>query len=362
MRWVIKVGSAVISNPEGGLNRSSIERVAAQVAKLQQNGNEVILVSSGAISAGVGRLGWQERPSDLRMKQSAAAVGQLALMEAYEEVFTRENITPAQILLTREDLLDRQRYLNIRNTLMNLLSLQTIPIINENDSVSTDEIQFGDNDNLSAIVAIKVEADRLVLLSDVPGLYESIESKKVIPVVDRITPELEKMALKEIGSKLSVGGMSAKIQAAKMATSAGVETWISSGESTDILERIHQSDPSAGTRFLSRKEKFASRHAWIAFGRTTRGILVVDDGATRALVEGRKSLLPKGIASIKGNFSMGDTVILKSKKGVEIGRGLVNYNATEVKKIKGHHSKEIGSLLGRAAADEVIHRDNLVLL
>ena len=362
MRWVVKVGSAVLSQSSGVLDRTAVDRIAGQISHLHQKGHEVLLVSSGAISAGVGRLKWTDKPTDLRLKQSAAAVGQLALMEAYEEVFSKSGIVPAQILLTREDLLHRQRYLNIRNTLMTLLELKTIPIINENDSVSTDEIQFGDNDALSAIVATKVGADRLVLLSNVDGLYTSIESKTIIHVVDRVTPELEKSVSRTTGSKLSVGGMAAKINAVKMATSAGIETWIASGLEPHILDQIAEADTAAGTKFLPRKTKFPSRHAWIAFGRNPKGTLIIDDGALKALVESRKSLLPKGITSIRGSFSIGDTVMIKSKKGIEMARGLVNYTAADLKKIRGHHTKDIPSLLGRETAGEVIHRDNLVLL
>lgn len=366
MRWVIKVGSAVISKGDGSLDRSGIERIGLQVSRLRNAGHEVILVSSGAIAAGIGRLGWKERPKDLRLKQTAAAVGQLALLEAYEEVFSKEGVTPAQILLTREDLLHRERYLNIRNTLMNLLSFRTIPIINENDSVSTDEIQFGDNDNLSAVVATKVEADRLILLSNVPGLYEKgfekTDNKVIVPVVTNITSDMEQAASKVSGSKHSVGGMAAKLQAAKMATAAGIETWIASGAAPNIVERIQNGDSSAGTKFIPRKTKFASRHAWIAFGKTTKGVLVVDDGAKQALIEKRKSLLPKGVKTVRGNFSVGDTVAIKTSRGVEIGRGLSNYTAQEVKKIIGRHSNEIAQVLGRQTSAEVIHRDNLVLL
>jgi len=364
MRWVVKTGSAILSNPDGGLNRDAIERISLQINKIHSQNDEIILVSSGAVAAGVARLGWNEKPKDLRFKQSAAAVGQLTLMEAYEEVFSKKGVIAAQILLTREDFLDRRRYLNIRNTLMTLLSLRTIPIINENDSVSIEEIEFGDNDTLSALVATKVEADRLVLLSDVPGLYkfDRESEKEVIPVVEQITPEMEKKASKNIGSKMSVGGMASKLKAAKMATSAGIETWIASGHREDSLERIKEGAVDAGTRFVPRKVKFAARHAWIAFGRTTQGILVVDEGASEALIQNRKSLLPKGIKSVRGTFTIGDTVEIKSSKGKEIGRGLANYSSQEVKKICGHHSSEIEKILGRPATAEVVHRDNLVIL
>jgi len=366
MRWVIKVGSGVISTANGVLDRDAIKRLASQLIGLHQQDNQVILVSSGAIAAGVGRLGLTERPTDLRMKQSAAAVGQLALLKAYEEYFSEAQIIPAQILLTREDLLDRDRYFNIRNTLMNLLALRTIPIINENDSVSVEEIQFGDNDTLAAIVAVKVGADRLILLSNVPGLYQfgtEEDGKKIVSVVHQVTAEMEMKASKKIGSKLSVGGIVSKLRAAKMAASAGIETWIASGHESNTLERILRGEEGVGTRFVAKKMKVPSRHAWIAFGRSAKGSVTIDDGAVDALVKQKKSLLPKGIKVVKGHFLVGDTIEVRSAEGMEIGRGLVNYSALDVKKIKGHHSKDIGDILGRQdAVAEVIHRDNLVLL
>lgn len=366
MRWVVKVGSAVLSSQDGRLDRDSVGRIVRQLTALHRGGHDVLVVSSGAVAAGVGRLGWTEKPAGLRQKQSAASIGQLALMEAYEEGLTQSQIIPAQILLTRDDLLHRHRYLNIRNTLLDLLALRTIPIINENDTVSTEEIQFGDNDTLSAIVAAKVEADKLVLLSNVGGWFEgqaySSDSQDFVPVVETITPDMEKRATRTTGSRHSVGGMAAKLQAAKMATAAGVETWICSGYRDGVLESIDKGDPKAGTRFVPKKQKVASRHVWIAFGRASKGVIVVDDGARVALMEKRKSLLPSGIKTVRGHFSPGDTVQIKTKKGEEIGRGLVNFGSEDVKKIRGRHSSEIPVLLGRIAAAEVVHRDNLVLL
>ncbi len=362
----MKIGSSVLSNPDGGLNPASLERLAFQLIQLHQKGHEVILVSSGAIASGVGRLGWKEKPSELRSKQAAAAIGQLALMKAYEDVFSKAGILPAQVLLTREDLINRQRYLNIRNTLLRLLELKAIPIINENDCVSTEEIQFGDNDTLSAIVATKVEADKLVILSDVAGLYRVDEkgalTKDVVPVVEKITPELEKSVSKTKSSKLTVGGMAAKLSAAKMATAAGVEVWIASGHEADSLEKILSGALNAGTRFPPRVKKIESRDAWIAFGRKAKGFLTIDEGAVRAIAQEGKSLLPSGITKVKGAFAVGDMVGVEASDGVEIARGLVNFSSADVQKIRGRHSNEIPSLLGRSTSQEVIHRDNLVLL
>lgn len=366
MRWVVKTGSAILSRLEGGLDRAAVMRIAAQLIALRQNNHEVILVSSGAVAAGLGRLGIKDRPTDLRLKQSAAAVGQLSLMEAYEEAFSKAGVIPAQILLTREDLLHRERYLNIRTTLMTLLSLGTLPILNENDSVSTDEIQFGDNDTLAAIVAAKVGADRLVLLSDVDGFYEAGTERSstptVIPVIERITDQMERAASKTVGSAVSTGGIAAKVKAARTATSAGVETWIASGRRADTLAAIDQNRAGAGTRFAPRPKKFVTRHAWIAFGRSPKGALLIDDGAAKALIDGRKSLLAKGVRSVRGSFLPGDMVAVKSASAGEIARGLVNFSAVDLKRLRGRHSSEIPAVLGRAAAGEVIHRDNLVLL
>lgn len=366
MRLVVKSGSAILSKSSGGLNEDAVAGLAAQLIKLHRAGHEVILVTSGAIAAGVGRLSLTERPADLRVKQAAAAIGQLSLMRAYEKAFAQAGLIPAQILLTREDLANRQRYLNIRNTFLHLLALKAIPIVNENDTVSTDEIQFGDNDTLSAIVATKVEADKLILLSDVPGFYRSDDggqlTQEIIPEIEKITPEMEKLASKASGSKLSVGGISTKLAAARMATAAGIETWIGSGYDSDVLEKIMTGAPNAGTRFVAKKGKFESRHAWIAFGRTSKGSLVIDSGALHAIVDQRKSLLPSGIKKVKGEFSVGDTVALRSPDGDEVARGLVNFSSDEIAKIRGRQTNEIAGLLGRSASSEVVHRDNLVLL
>jgi glutamate 5-kinase len=257
MRLVIKTGSATLSNAHGGLNPVAVARIAQQLASAQKAGHEIVVVSSGAIAAGVGRLGLKERPRDLQLKQATAAVGQVALMKAYDQSLSRFGIVPAQLLLTREDLMNRERTLNVRHTLLRLLSYCIIPIINENDSVSTEEIKFGDNDSLSSLVAIKVSADKLILLSDVPGLFEQDASgaltRRVIPMVERVTAAMERKASAHKGSHLSVGGIVTKLQAAKRATQAGIETWIGSGTAADTLARILRNEPGAGTRFLARR-------------------------------------------------------------------------------------------------------------
>jgi glutamate 5-kinase len=366
MRLVIKTGSAILSKQSGGLDSAALHRIASQIHTLFSQGHEIVLVSSGAIAAGVSKLAWTERPTDLRLKQAAAAVGQLALMKAYEEAFSKYEMTPAQILLTRDDLDDRQRYLNARNTLLHLLSLRIIPIINENDSVSTEEIQFGDNDTLAAAVATKVHADKLILLSDVPGVFETSADGQLtttlIPEIEKVTAEMEKKALKSKGSKMSVGGIVTKLRAARMATAVGIETWVASGYDDRSLIKIINNEPEAGTKFKASASKRESREAWIAFGRQPKGSLHIDEGALKALVDQNKSLLPAGIKKVSGTFQVGDAVQLKSAKGHELGRGLVNFSSLEIKKIKGHHSRDISQLLGRDASAEVVHRDNLVLL
>ena len=256
MLLVIKTGSATLSKKNGGLDSAAVRRIAQQLAFARKRGHDVIVVSSGAIAAGVGRLHLKQRPRDLQEKQATAAVGQVALMHEYQKALSKYGIIPAQLLLTREDLMDRKRYLNVRHTLLHLLSHKTIPIINENDSVSTDEIQFGDNDALSSIVAVKVGADKLILLSDIPGLFEQDKNghltARVIPVVKRVTSAMLKKASRVRGSKLSVGGIVTKLTAARRATAAGIETWIASGKSKDSVERILRGEPRSGTKFLAR--------------------------------------------------------------------------------------------------------------
>ncbi len=362
-RLVVKVGTAVLSRPEGGLNRTRIGELADELSGLIKRGHQAVLVSSGAIGAGMDRFGWTTRPTVLRDKQAAAAVGQVILMEAYEQAFGAHNITVAQMLLTRTDLDDRNRYLNARNTLMALLERRVIPIINENDTVATDEIKFGDNDQLAALVAAKVQAKKLFLLTDVDGLIQDFggDTAKLLPEVFQITPEIEAMVRGGAGSKKSVGGMSSKLQAARAAMASGVEVWITSGRRPGIIQDI-LGGKGVGTRFQPMKQDLDSRQRWIAFGREIKGSLTLDDGAVAALTLNHRSLLPSGIVRVEGNFGIGDTVRVHSPSGSEIARGSVSYTSAEIKKIKGKQTVDLEKILGRPSPSEVIHRNNLVML
>jgi len=358
---VVKVGTAILSRAEGGLNRPRIRQLAEELAVLQSKGHHVVLVTSGAIGAGMDRFGWKTRPTELRDKQAAAAVGQVALMEAYESAFGAFNIAVGQMLLTRTDLEDRARYLNARNTLAALLERNVVPIINENDTVATEEIQFGDNDQLAAQVAVKVEADTLFLLTDVDGLLEGFgREAKLLPEVFQITPEIESLVKGGAGSKKSVGGMGSKITAAKMAMASGVEVWIASGRRAGVIRDILEGK-GLGTRFQPLRERLDARRRWLAFGKRVKGTLVLDDGAVQALLRKHGSLLPSGILRVEGDFAAGDTVKLLSKAGTEVARGSVNHAAADIEKIKGRKTAELEKLLGRAAAPEVVHRNNLVV-
>ena len=359
---VIKVGTAILSRPEGGLNAARIRALAEELAGLRKRNLRPILVTSGAIGAGMDAFGWKTRPTVLKDKQAAAAVGQPALMEAYKAAFSPLGVTVAQILLTRADLDDRERYLNIRNTLGALLERGVVPIINENDTVATQEIKFGDNDTLSALVAARMDAARLFILTDVDGLLTSTGADgQLLPEVFQITPDIEALVQAGTGSAKSVGGMASKLSAARLAMASGVEVWIASGRRpgavTDIMD-----GKGVGTRFAANPDALSARKRWIAFGRKIRGALHLDEGATRAVTEGKRSLLPSGVLRSEGAFDAGDTVRLLAPGGREIGRGLAAFGAAEVRKIKGHRSQEIEGLLGRAAPAELVHRNNLVVL
>jgi glutamate 5-kinase len=361
-RLVIKVGTAILSHPEGGLNRPRIKELARELSALKEKGHAPILVTSGAIGAGMDAFGWKERPTLLKDKQAAAAVGQVALMEAYKTAFTGYGTTIAQILLTRSDLDDRERYLNIRNTLTALLDRGVIPIINENDTVATQEIKFGDNDTLSALVAAKVDATNLFILTDVDGLLTSTGSDgHLLPEVFQVTPDIEALVQAGTGSTKSVGGMASKLAAARLAMASGVEVWIASGRKPGIVQDILEGK-GIGTRFVPSPEALSARKRWIAFGRKVRGTIHIDEGAVRALSENKRSLLPSGITKVEGTFNAGDTVKILTPEGRELARGLTVFSATDLKKIKGRRSIEVEPLLNRPAPAEVIHRNNLVIL
>ncbi len=361
-RVVIKIGSGVLSD-EQGLRLPVVEELSRDVCRLLRNGCEVILVSSGAVAAGRNALGLRGRPQTIPLKQAAAAIGQPRLMRAYKEAFTGCGHQVAQVLLTRDDLANRRRFLNARNTLLTLLERGVVPIINENDTVVVDEIRFGDNDNLSAMVTNLTEADLLIILSDVDGLYDQnpirFPGARLVPLVERITPEIEAMA-GSADSNFGTGGMYTKVKAAKRAGLNGVGTLIVNGRIPGILQQVF-AGADVGTYFLPARDRMAARRHWIAFTKKPRGRLFLDEGA-RLAVEGQgKSLLPSGIKGVDGRFERGDSVRLCSHEGVEFAKGVINYNLSELMRIMGKRSSEIEETLGYKYGDEVVHRDNLVL-
>ena len=364
-RIVIKVGSSTITYGNGKRNFSIIDRLAREIADLANRGLEIILVSSGAVAVGVDRLGLPAKPKTNPGKQAAAAVGQGVLMHTYEKIFAEYGQIVAQVLLTRVDSVDRHRYTNSRNTFLALLEHKVIPIVNENDVVAIDELKIGDNDNLSALVAGIVDADLLIILSDIDGLYTANPQKdphaKLVNEVTDITPEIEASA-GDAGSKVGTGGMFTKIQAAKMATSSGINMIIASGEEKDAISRILEGE-EIGTLFVSRENRLQFRKRWLAFGARLAGKIVVDDGCAKAVRKaGGCSILPAGITDVEGEFEAGNTISVVNKAGHELARGLSNYSSEELGLIKGAKTSEIENILGHKHFDEVIHRDDLVIL
>ena len=364
MRLVVKIGSNILSAKEGGLDERRMRAIADDVCRALEAGHEVAVVSSGAVAAGMSRLGIKGRPADIRLKQAAAAVGQSQLMWLYEKVFSGNGKKVAQILLTRDVFTDRARYINSKNTILTLIGLGVVPIINENDTVAMDEIRFGDNDQLAALVASLLGADRLMILSDVDGLYTADPRRdpgaRLIPVVSEITREMEKTA-GGVGSSVGTGGMYSKILAARIAMSAGISVNIINGRKSGLLMEVLQGE-QYGTLFHTESGKLPARKGWIAYGLKAKGRLVLDDGAKDAIVSRGKSLLPSGIILVEGDFDRGDPVYCVSSSGRRIAKGLSNYSSVEIEKIKGMKSSEIGSALGYSYSDEVIHRDNLAVL
>jgi glutamate 5-kinase len=360
-RVVIKIGSGVISG-EAGLDLAQIETICRDIVELRQRGFEIVLVSSGAVAAGKAELGIVGKPQTIPLKQAAAAIGQSRLMRAYKDALRPFGVTAAQVLLTRDDLANRRRYLNARNTLMTLLEHGALPIINENDTVVVDEIRFGDNDNLSAMVTNLVEAQLLAILSDVDGLYDSDPrhnpQARLITEVERITDEIEAMA-GDGGGPLGTGGMATKIKAAKRATLFGAGTAIINGRSPHTLLYLFDGH-EFGTYFLPVRDPIAARKHWIAFTKKPRGKLLLDEGARAAIIDGGKSLLPSGIRSIDGEFDRGDAVRLCTLDGHEFAKGVTNYSFLELQRIIGCKTSEIETILGYKYGDEVVHRDNLV--
>ena len=362
-RVVVKVGSALVTNDGRGLDFEAIARWATQIAALQKAGKEVLLVSSGASAEGVLRLGWKSRPKRLFELQAAAAVGQMGLVQAYETRFAGHGIKTAQILLTHADLADRERYLNARDTLIEILRLGCVPIINENDTVVTDEIKVGDNDTLGALVTNLVEADAFVILTDQKGLYTADPRKDPTAVFVALAvagdPALEKMA-GGAASTLSKGGMITKILAAKRAARSGAATIIASGREKDVLIRLSQGE-AIGTELSPRQAPMHARSQWLADHLRCEGRVILDAGAAAALLKRKTSLLPVGVKAVEGDFVRGDVVACTDEKGVEIARGLANYASSEIRMIKGKHTEEIEGVLGYCAQPEFIHRDNLVM-
>jgi glutamate 5-kinase len=361
---VVKVGTRVLTGPQGRLDPGRIEQLADQIHHVIASGRKVALVSSGAVGSGMGRLGLKSRPTDLARLQSVAAVGQSVLVEAYERALERYGYHAAQILLTADDLSHRTRYLNARNTILTLFDLGAVPIINENDTVAVEELQttFGDNDHLAAVVTNLIQAPLLVLLSDVEGLYDGNPREpqsRLVPTVARIDAEIRAM-VRDTTGQLSKGGMASKLNAARLATSAGQSVIITSGETPDVLKRILAGEP-VGTLFLARGQAVAARKRWIGFNVRPRGHLVLDPGARRAVECEGRSLLPIGIVDVVGRFTKADIVALRDQEGVEFARGLTNYTADEVRKIKGLKTSDITAALGYCPYQEVIHRDNMVV-
>jgi glutamate 5-kinase len=361
---IIKVGSSLVTNDGRGLDVAAIARWAAQIAQLRALGKRCVLVSSGAIAEGLQRLGWSVRPHALNELQAAAAVGQMGLVQCYETCFREHGLATAQILLTHADMADRQRYLNARSTLLTLLGLGVIPVINENDTVVTDEIKVGDNDTLAALVTNLVEADALVILTDQAGLYDAdprlAPGAKLIDEAVAGEPRLEAMA-GGTGSSLARGGMLTKVLAAKRAARSGAHTVIASGREPEVLVRLAQGE-RIGTLLLAQTTPLAARKQWLADHVTVAGRLALDAGAARALLREGKSLLPIGVTAVSGEFERGAVVGCDSPEGGEIARGLANYSAAEARLIMRRPSSEIESILGYVDQPELIHRDNLVLL
>lgn len=362
-RIVVKVGSSLVTNEGRGVDAAAIGNWCRQLASLAGQGREVLMVSSGAIAEGMKRLGWSARPKEIHELQAAAAVGQMGLAQMYESKLSEHGIGSAQVLLTHADLADRERYLNARSTLLTLLSLKVIPVINENDTVVNDEIKFGDNDTLGALVANLVDADALVILTDQPGLYSADPRKdpqaRFIGEAVAGTPELEQMA-GGAGSSLGRGGMITKVLAAKRAAGSGASTVIAWGREPDVLLRLAAGE-AIGTLLVARTAKLAARKQWMADHLQLRGAVVVDDGAVGKLRDEGKSLLPIGMIEVQGEFVRGDVIAVRSPAGVEVARGLANYASSEARLIARKPSSQIESLLGYSNEPEMIHRTNLVL-
>ncbi len=363
--WIVKVGSRSLTGDDGRLDRAQVANLARQLLTLVTHGKQVVLVSSGAVASGVGKLGLTSRPTDLASLQAVAAIGQTHLIQVYEQTFSEHGRHAAQILLTAAELDDRVAYLNVRNTLLRLLELGAIPIVNENDTVAVDELKttFGDNDRLAGMVAGLFQASVLVILSDVRGLYDrdpSDADAQVISTVDKIDDRVEEL-VRDRKTGVSKGGMASKLATAKFVTSSGQPVIIAWGRETNVLERLLANE-SLGTLFLPQPKTLAPKKRWIGFSAQTAGTLVVDRGAIKAVCVDGRSLLAIGIREVRGEFGKGDVVSIVDEQSLEIARGLINYSALQVKQILGCHSDRIEQILGQCPYEEVIHRDNLAIV
>jgi glutamate 5-kinase len=361
--WVVKIGSSLVTNQGRGLNLAAIQQLSDQISALRTRNKQVVLVSSGAVAEGMVRLNWKKRPHALHELQAAAAVGQMGLVQAYESQFQRHRIHTAQVLLSRDDLTDRTRYINARSTLRTLLKLGVVPIINENDTVATEEIRFGDNDTLAALVANLVESQLLVIMTDKDGLYDRDPGKhagaKLIASSSAEDRTLDSYAGPS-GGELGRGGMITKISAARRAARSGAATLIVSGTEPELLVRLSEGEP-LGTLLLPGEGTLAARKQWIANHLKPCGVLHLDAGAVRVLLEKGSSLLAVGVTRVEGTFGRGDVVVCLSPEGREVARGLVNYDSSECERIKSRPSAEIEAILGYVSEPELVHRDNLAL-
>ncbi len=362
-RWVVKIGSALLTNDGKGLDAQAITEWVAHIAGLSKRGYEVVVVSSGSIAAGMSLLGWNERPTALNELQAAAAVGQSSLIKVYEQAFQKYNIQTAQVLLDHDDLSHRERYLNARSTLRTLTGLNVVPIVNENDTIVTDEIRFGDNDSLGALVANLVDADTLCILTDQDAMYDSDPRKNALAkvLVERSAFDETLDGMAGDSGLLGTGGMASKVRAARLAARSGANTIIVGGRIENVIERVSRGE-QLGTLLYSDCEPIAARKHWLAGNMQPQGELVLDDGAIEVLCNEGSSLLAVGVVSVKHEFARGDLVLCIDLQGNQVARGLVNYSSAEINKLKGHSSDKIENILGFKFGDELIHRDDLVLV